>query len=528
MKRFLISIAAVLACLTLAAQGINTEVQVTNEYQTRLDDVAKQGPQMLIPDSLRHFDYHFDYSVFDSPYKGAYEFSPYSVAITPEPRTYDGRRLYLSAGAGYTLRPELDVVWAAVDNKNLAVNVFGTGNGYYGKYRNVVPGSFVVEDGKFSNGWDFSAAGGVDTRFRIGKVGLRAILGYDGIFTGHELYRNGNCHAPGAQLSFAYDTGAMFSYSGGATYRYVNDWISGLGPMQDHEVKADASVNVRFREGYTVGTDLTFVYNTFYTAGNVHPHAMFSVGAFDFDAGFRIGWVADSFSIRPDVTAKVRVLKDYLRIYAGAVGQDHYTTYWDYKTLAHRYQVSYSQPRAVKEIADLYLGLGGHGDFGLQYDLRAGYRFLQDSPFWTISNDGLESLSFQDCGLFHADLALSWVSERINFDGGVHLVMLPEGVPEGVFEPSLVYGNMKGGYNWNKRIYVGLSIDGATGRNAVSGTETVSLPGYIDLGVWAEYRFTGSLSVWLKGKNLLNQDIRVSPLISEAGQSVIAGVSLSL
>ena len=120
MKRSIIILVSTLFSFGLAAQNLNPEVQVTNEYQTRIDDVTKQGPRMRIPDSLLRFDYHFDYSVFDSPYKGSYEFSPYSVTITPDPKVYDGRKLYLRGGLGYVLKPELDVVWAAVDQKRMA------------------------------------------------------------------------------------------------------------------------------------------------------------------------------------------------------------------------------------------------------------------------------------------------------------------------------------------------------------------------------------------------------------------------
>ena len=69
MKKHIIILAAVLLPLGLGGQNLNPEVQVTNEYQTRMGDASKQGPAMRIPDSLLRFDYHFDYSVFDSPYK---------------------------------------------------------------------------------------------------------------------------------------------------------------------------------------------------------------------------------------------------------------------------------------------------------------------------------------------------------------------------------------------------------------------------------------------------------------------------
>ena len=528
MKRFSIILASLLAAAGAFAQNLNPEVQVTNEYQTRLDDVAKQGPEMAVPDSLLQFDYHFDYSVFDSPYKGSYEFSPYSVTITPDPRPYDGRKLYISGGAGYVLRPEFDLVWAAVDNKRFALNVFAGGDGFMGSYRRVQPYVFHLDKPNMDQGWDFKSELGVDSRFSWGPVSFHAEAGYDGIYCGHELYHRANCHAPYASLRFNYETQGVFAFKGGAKYRFVYDWLNGSTPYKDHEVLADFSLTARPVGDYRIVTDILMCYNNYYFAAGVRPHAIFQLGVFDVDAGLRLGWAAGRFTASPAITATVHLLNDYLQLYGGAVGQDHYTMYWDYKSKAHHYYGEMVDPLPVREIADLYLGLNGHADFGFQYDLKAGYRFLGDAPFWAIASNGLETLVFQDCGLFHADLALSWASERFNLDGGVHFVKIPQGVDPGVFEPAMVTGSLKAGYNWRKRIFFDLLVDIATDRPAVNAGKTVIIPGYVNLGLRGEYRMSRYLSFWLKGSNLLNHDIRISPLYSEAGPAVIVGATFSL
>ena len=528
MKKIIILIVPVLCSLSLRAQNLNPEVQVTNEYQTRLEGAEKQGPGLTVPDSLLRFDYHFDYSVFDSPYKGAYEFSPYSVLITPDPKPYDGRKLYVSAGAGYTLRPELDVVWSAIDRKRFALNVFGSAKGFVGQYHHILPGSFELSRDTKHDGYDFRTAAGLDARFNLGKVGFHAEAGYDGVYTRHIIYHTDNCHAPYAQLRFGFDPRGAFALSGGARYRFVYDWLNGSEPVYDHEVIADITLSAHPAEEYRINTDFTFVTNSFYTAGNIHPHLIFQLGIFDIDAGFHAGWVPGKFSASPDITAAVHLLNDYLKIYAGAVGEDHYMQYWEYKNFAHHYYLNYSVPRPVREIADLYLGVDGHADFGLQYDVKAGYRFLQDAPFWAVNERGFECLAFQECGMFHADLAVSWASERFNLDGAVHLVKIPDGVPYYVFEPSLVNGTLKGTYNWMKRIYAGISVDMATNRSVVMDDATRIIPGYVNLGVNAEYRVNKRLGFWLKGYNLLGQEIRISPIYSEAGPAVTLGATFSL
>ena len=528
MKRNAIILSLVLASQALWAQNLNPEVHVTNEYQTRINDVSKKGVDMTIPDSLYRFDYHFDYSVFDSPYKGAYEFSPYSVTITPDPRPYDGRKLYLRGGAGYTLKPQLDVVWAAVDRKKVSLNVFASGKGYYGRYKHINPGTFELSKKQFDKGWDFGTSAGVDARFNVGSMVIRTEAGYDGIYTGHEIYHRDNCHAPYISARVGNGKGRYLSYSAGVKYRYVYDWLNGTTPVKENELSVEATIAPQLSADYTVSSDVELNLNGFYKAAQIHPHAIFQLGPVDFDAGARLGWYTSHFTISPAITATAHLFHDYLDVYAGAEGGNRNLTYWDYKSRAHRYHLNYVEPRPVREIADLFAGFRGHADFGLQYEAKGGYKFMKNAPFWAVNGAGTETIMFQDCKLIHADILLAWASERFNLDGSVHYVHVPGGVAERVFEPSAFNGTLKGGYNWKKRIYAGLSVDMATSRKAKAGGKNVKVPGYVDVGLWGEYKYNKRLSFWLEGGNLLNHDVRLSPLYSECGPSIIVGACFTL
>ncbi|MBQ9463385.1 MAG: hypothetical protein IJU68_06995 [Bacteroidales bacterium] len=529
MKKHYILAVAFLAPFCLNAQNLNPEVQVTNEYETRIGDVSKADLQMRVPDSLFRFDYHFDYSVFDSPYKGAYEFSPYSVTVTPATRAYDGRRLYLRAGAGWVMKPELDLVWAALDSKKAAINVFASGNGFWGKYARITPQTLERDKSVFDKGWDFGATAGVDSRFSLGKAVLRAELGYNGIFTGHDVFRNDIGHSPYAAISLSRRDIHDFSYYLGARYRYVNDWNGRNGVFEDHDVRVDATLEPYVSGKSRIGLDAQFAYNSYFYGGSLRPHAIFSLGNWDFDAGLRVGWNnAARFGVSPDVRLAVHLFRNTFDIYAGAVGRDNLTSYWDYKTQVHQYYINYSNPYPVREIADLYLGFRGHTGFGLRYDLKGGYRFLQDVPFWAVGADGYETLVRQSCGMVHANLALAWETKRFSMDADVHYTLVPKGVEARVFAPAAVTAQLKAAYNWQKRIYAGVSAGMSTERSATVGTNTVTMPWYLDLGLFAEYKFNGKLSAWIKGTNLLNQEIRLSPVYCQWGPSGVIGVTLSL
>ena len=115
----------------LRAQNIKESVQVTNDYQTVFDDFNKQSARTVVPDSMYRFDYNFDYSVFDTPYKGSYDFTPYNVSITPSRREDTSSRFYLRAGAGVSLRPVLDAVYTPVSAPNASLSLFNFGSGTY-------------------------------------------------------------------------------------------------------------------------------------------------------------------------------------------------------------------------------------------------------------------------------------------------------------------------------------------------------------------------------------------------------------
>ena len=65
---------AVAMMQTLMAQNLDPTVEVNRAYEGKLMEVHKPVLKMEVPDSVMRFDLDFDYSVFESPYKGSYEF----------------------------------------------------------------------------------------------------------------------------------------------------------------------------------------------------------------------------------------------------------------------------------------------------------------------------------------------------------------------------------------------------------------------------------------------------------------------
>ena len=57
---------------------------------------------------------------------------------------------------------------------------------------------------------------------------------------------------------------------------------------------------------------------------------------------------------------------------------------------------------------------------------------------------------------------------------------------------------------------------------------TICIPGYADLGISLEYRFSRSFSVWIHGGNLLDMAVQTVPLHAESGINFTGGICLNL
>ena len=87
--------------MAASAQDLDPTVVVDRVYEGKLMEVHKPVLEMAVPDTVMHFDLDFDYSVFESPYKGSYEFNPYLLSMKPSAAADESGRFYLKAGAGY-------------------------------------------------------------------------------------------------------------------------------------------------------------------------------------------------------------------------------------------------------------------------------------------------------------------------------------------------------------------------------------------------------------------------------------------
>ena len=538
MRKSIHALAALVLCAPLFAQNINQTVQVTNDYVTRFADFQKQGGTLSIPDSLYRFDYHFDYSVFDTPYKGSYEFSPYRVRVTPQARLYDGSKFFLRAGAGYSFHPQFEMAWQLLEEKDFTIGVFADLGGYMGNCY-----SHASQD--VYQGRDLTGHVVINGQAIRPATRLSYQIGYDGIYVNQEGgFRSG--------FSSGFVTGRIQSrerpenhlfYDFDLRLRHSGEKLpesAGLYNSHESNLYVGVSAGPVLQEKYRILLDGIFemealgVYQTMFRNGSnvnfarLRPHVDFLLGPVRVDAGVRLDWTEfdnstqKAFTIAPDVMARMAVLDADLDLYAGISGGQVMEGHFTLKEINHFVPRPYAGATISRERLRVRAGMEGPWKSGLQYAFEAGYVSYSHKPLPSLRN-----ITFVDYQSAYANATLGWTSERLTLDGTLsyaYLVM-PEGV--NAFAPAAFTADVRGTYNWDRKFFVGAFVEATSSRRSLSaGTDPIR--GYANVGLNAEYRINRNLGVWLEGGNLLGMAIERMPGFVEKSPYVTLGVTLKL
>ena len=538
MRKIFLTAAAALALLApLSAQNINQSVQVTNDYVTRFADFQKLGASMQIPDTLYRFDYNFDYSVFETPYKGSYEFSPYQILVTPEKRNYDGSDFYLRAGAGYTIHPQLELAWQALRREDLTLGVFADAGGYLGPYRRSAAADPF-------NGHDLWGRAGLGGQYLMPALRLSWQLGYEGIYAGEDVQtpfiKSGlNAATVSARAQSRERPGDYLFYDVSLRYRYADERFEPVlnrPALGEHALSLGVSGGPVLDSKYRILLDAFFEMDMIkeaaatprkFTANLValRPHVDFLLGPVHLDAGARLydGECGDGgkFTVSPAVTASLDLLDQDLTLFAKVGGGQSLQGRYDTKQINH---FSYHPDGGAflsREKIRASLGLDGHWHSRLQYGLEAGYASYASLPLSYFS-----AVSLVDFQSIFVKGKFAWSDERVQVDGalGYAYVMAPE---QAALAPPAFTADVRGSYNWQRRVYVGAFVEAASGRRAlITGLDPV--PGYADFGLTGEYRLNARLGFWAEGGNLLGMDIERLPGYIERGPRFTVGLTLKL
>lgn len=530
--------AAAMTCGTLiaGAQNFNPKVEVTNTFEGKVMDVHKQDLPMNVPDSLLQFEYNVVYSVFDNPYKGSYEFKPYVIEMKPDSRPSDESRLYLRAGAGYSLHPELDFVFTPSSHKPFRLSVYDSFRGYYGSF-----GAFEPEDfenagigqfiwgkmDKFCDGYLFNNKFGLNGRYAMGKLVLDADAGYR-LIASRDTLQSRMFHAfeGSARISPSTPYGAGAFYGAGVKVRYGTDGTQDMPgasttvfeipddvcivdpgtkrAQNETSVAADAAIGVAVGERSKVVGDIAMalvVDNHGLDASafnmSVTPKYVFETGRASISAGLKFSllrgadntgaFMEDNYShksrfVYPDIRLSYSLVPGSLKAYADLTGGDKinsYSSLMECNPYAHPYFMTSAMDFSVEKY-NFRGGFKGNAGARFQFDINAGYVSCQNGLLDAVANVNADfnplycaSFKYSDYDLFDVGASMLWKSQRLDLDA--HARYQKAWLPKddyGYFAPAPVVAGLSATFNWSRRVFAGVTVD-------MSGTRKGSVTTYI-------------------------------------------------
>ena len=564
-----------------SAQNLDPTVEVNRSYEGKLMEVHKPMLEMAVPDSVLRFDLDFDYEVFDNPYKGAYEFKPYTMQLQPVGKAAEQKRLYMRLGAGngleaLSLHPSADFVWSPFLRERFKMDVYARHRSYVGEYRKVDAPDLSQKDVNLKMkssyrraDYDFLTQAGVDARYDWADGTVRLDAGYYGIAERYgsqgNMYNALDVRAGVASK----DYGQFINYDVYASYRFGIDRYEYKNLVEDslteHEISVLGKLKAVLMDDHKAMFELGVDNHSYGFAGvsrlTFAPHYLFRYGNWGFDAGFRIEalvhtgdstcFASKGQVVYPDVTVDYQLIPGVMKAYAKIGGGTKVNSFSSLLAENHHFDMYYGHGKPFMdntiENVSAELGLQGRAGARFTYGARAGYAMYGNAPLETVvvgmlpGDDqfafmpGIAYAGYQNV---YAAADLSWVTERFRVDGNVmyrHSWFEDlETRTGGYFLPAALTGEVAFEYNWHKRIFLGMDCDFSTGRRqgsvlfADGAIKPAKVPGYADLGLNFEYLTTRSFSVWFRGGNLLNMAIQRNLLYAEKGIYFAAGICLNL
>lgn len=523
---------AVASMMALSASGQNLDptVEVSREYEGKLMEVHKPQLKMAVPDSVLRFDLEFDYSVSESPYKGAYEFSPYTLNMKPSPTFRDIRSFYLKAGAGYQLHPVFDAVWSPLREGPFRMSAYASHRSFIGNYWTMNrPGSVddatVVDrvrndDGtkSFWYGYDLRSDAGLEGRYDWMSGAADFDVAYHGL---HQ--QDGSVAVAGraydaftARLGIAskYHSDALLSYNADLSYRFADDNVRSSLAETDivgNDFTFKGGLAYSFfngdRLGVRMGFDMAGLDGDVYISGvdfDIVPYYMMDRDRWHIDLGFRISnaFRSDSFSnmyayeeqvIYPDVKVEYKAVPDAMKVFLHFGGDSKVNSYADVLAYNRRADISYG--RGIWNLLDVtdeklsvLTGLEGRVGSRFSYTLKGGYvnygNALLDGVVMQGSHSGVSAkwipaVGYASYDKFFASAGWMLAAEHLRFDGQIdysycEFSSIVSGV--GLFLPAALTGDVAVRYDWKHRIMVGADCRFSTARK---GTALHVPEGYI-------------------------------------------------
>ena len=557
---FVISVFLCISAAFAVAQDLDQTVEVSREYEGKLVEVHKPAIKMAVPDSVTRFALDFDYSVFENPYKGSYEFNPYLLNMKPSASDNGESVFYLRAGAGYQLHPTFDLVWSPKLSKQNSFNmdVYASHRSFVGNYLTIAPdfsdGESVVmtkvpkdvDGARTWFGYDLLSKAGVAAKADFEKVAMDVAAGYYGLAQkGYGWVRDYNAVDARFGIASKPESVGSLVFDLDVDYRFGQDRLESklVENLLGFELNVGPFLKGAHRFSIDLGSDMGFYSGAFVkNAGEVHlmPRYIFRKNNLDIDAGLRFSKILESGYaeqyVYPAVNVSYNILPAAMKVYFNAGGGNSFDSYSDLISANHHitHQMQPLQLGYTVERVSVMAGLEGRITDKFSYNVRGGYANYADMLTYGLDLELTSAVfaTYMQCQKWFAALDWALDVEGFRFDGtvsydgyfGCENMFAAETQLVDVLKPAALTGNVAVEYSWKKRILAGVDCEFST----ASRGDFVVIPGYADLGVYAEYATARNLSFWLRAGNLLNETIQRNPLYAEKGVYCTVGICLNL
>ena len=573
MKKLYILISGLMLALPcLRAQTLDPTVEVSRSYEGKLMEVHKPALTMAVPDSVLRFDLNFDYSVFDSPYKGSYEFNPYAISMKPAVAHRRPETFYLRAGAGYTFHPEFDMVWSPVLGKTFGVDIYAMNRSYVGKYLRMNPSSGSTT----WKGRDVSSQAGASFHWDWRKSRLDVGAGYHGLQRRSLSGSDNNLNAVdfNVRAKSKTDWPADFLYDFSLNYSVAKDVMTAAGTSRNSLAEHNADIFFRFgpvsRTSHVLYFDAAMMLasysgyiSTAISEFSVVPHYVFRYQRLKVDAGIRLAKLMRSDGhvsmyktreqvIYPDIRIDVEAIKDMMMLYLRIGGGNKVNTYSSLLADNHYLTMDsgcgqYPLLDTTVEKMSVIFGAEGSLSSAFRYHFRAGHVNYKNSllnAVWVDAPEGVDPRYLVGVGYapykkWFVSMDWTYRSEVIRCEGELAYNAVwgedfTRDAATGLLRPAALKGDVSVGYDWKKRVRAGVGCAFSTAMKGYvpvvqdkTRVDAFSVPGYADLYVDAEYVAGSRLVFWAKLGNLLDMPVMYVPMYAEKGVRFTAGIALN-
>ena len=522
-KIYLVSAAMLMTAAVSFGQNFNPTVEVTNTYQGNASEVHKPLLGMNVPDSLLRFDLDFDYEVFEKPYQGAYSFKPYMLNMRPAKDAWRGRKLYLKAGAGYTLHPRFEFVFSPEQSGPFQMSVYASHKSYFGNYHEIKPELKddlyrLEKSGSGFKGYDALTSAGFDGRYNWDRAILSFGLGYYGLAAKDSVMsRSYNAFDFNARVRSNNDSESYFLYDIGLRGRVANDgldyksfsfpdgvtvdkqnenWVllDGLvGPVVNNSrsilvgFEAESASYSRFYDGNIGRVALVPSYRLQSGRWNLNMgvkfEAMFRNDASDTLAFRKMGGGKGQI-VYPDVHVSFAA-GNGVALYADATGGSRLNTYSSQIAGTHHYNPLFLTPadhglmtsmidNSVENL-NARIGVKGTVSSLFRFDVNGGvgiYENLLMESGRFVESSFFANASYSDANLIFANVSLGYQSERLDVEADLRYRSLsfPDKDADNLgFALPNYSGDLRMKYNINSRLYAGVSVSASSWREGRCG-----------------------------------------------------------